>query len=477
MTINTLHYWTRLLKQTGAGVLTIAMALGLLATNAIAQARPDTKLVGSKSSFSLREAISYAIENNFTTKNAALDVTASQHKVKEIIAIGLPQISGTANYANTYNVQKFVLENELGSPFYTPMLGNGDVVAFGLQLPHTLSAQLQWQQLLFDGSYLIGIKASQTYIELAQKNLEASKITIAENVTKAYYGVLVNRERLGLFDLNIIRLDSTMREIKALYNTGFAEKLDVDRLEVTRNNLLSERDKTRRLVELSEQLLKFQMSYPQREGMTLTDKITESGLKLEVINPELIDYTKRIEYSTLQTQKRLAELDLQNVNAGYLPRLVGQFSLGSNTAASDITNLPKSKRWFYYDQLAVSLQVPIFDGFSRYHQAQQKKINIRKAENGFETIKQGIDLQVVSANTSLKNAQETMLIQKRNMDLATEVVRVSKVKYTQGVGSNLEVTTAESQLKEAQINYFNAVYDLLIAKVDQQKAAGTLYME
>jgi len=448
-----------------------------LGPNLLVRGQAKEKTSIGKTSFSLKEAISFAVENNVTTKNAVLDITASKAKVNEIISIGLPQISGSASYANTYNVQKVILENSQSSPFYTPNLPEGDVVAFGLQLPNSMTAQVQWQQLLFDGSYLVGIQASKVYTQLAEKSLTASKITIAENVSKAYYGVLVNRERLGLLDVNILRLDSSLKEVKALNAQGFAEKLDIDRLEVARNNLLTEKSKTTRLIELSEQLLKFQMSYPQSEKIQLTDKLNESGLNSEVIKPESVDYSRRIEYSQLETQKALAELDLKNVNAGYLPRLVGQYSLGSLTAATDFGNLSKTKRWYYFDQLALSLQVPIFDGFGKYHRAQQSKVNIKKAENGFEAIKQGIDLQLASANTSLLNAQETMRNQKRNMDLAAEVVRVAKIKYTQGVGSNLEVTTAEASLKESQINYFNAVYDALIAKVDQQKAVGTLYSE
>lgn len=463
----------------GYWLLGLALALLVSTPNSSqAQARDEADKP-SKSTFSLKEAVDFAIENSLDVKNAMLDVKSSQAKVNEIIGIGLPQISGSLNYANTYNVQKVILENDPTTPFFSPFLAPGDVVAFGLQLPNSAIASVQINQLLFDGSWLVGVQASKTYIELAQKSVMASKTKIAENVTKAYYGVLVNRERMGLFDLNINRIDSTLRELKALNAQGLIEKLDVDRLEVTRNNLLTEKSRTLRLVQLAEQLLKFQMGYPQAAKITLTDKLNDATVKgaATLLPADGLDYSGRIEISQLEVNRKLAEFDLKNTLSGYLPKLYGSFTIGSNTAASQFSNLTKSNRWYYYDQLGISLQVPIFDGLMKHYKAQQGKINLMKIENGFRQIKQGIDLQVAQANTNLLNARDAMLTQERNMKLADEVVRVAKVKYRQGVGSNLEVVTAEATLKEAQINYYNAVYDALIAQVDQKVAAGTLFKE
>lgn len=457
-------------------LLMLALCAALIGGSYLANAQARDEKPAT-SSFSLKQAIAYAHEHNANTANAALDVESARSKVRETVALGLPQINATGQYAQTYNVQQVILENEPGTPFSNPFLPAGAVLNFGLQLPHSMSGAVTLQQMIFNGSYLVGLQASNTYIKLSQKNLQASKITIAENVSKAYYGVLVNRERGKLLGVNIARVDSTLAEMKAMQKQGFVEKLDVDRLEVTRNNLVSERDKVNRFVELSEQLLKFQMGYPQTTPITLTDKLSDQGLTFETLPTQNVDYTKRIEFSTLEVQRELARLELKNINSGYLPSLYGSYSMGSNTASSRINKLTEGNRWFFYDQIGVQLQVPIFDGFGRHHKAQQAKINLRKVENGFEQLKQGIDLELAQSNTNLLNARETMQTQRRNMDLAAEVLRVARIKYKQGVGTNLEVTSAESDLKEAQLNYYNAVYDALIAKVDQQKASGTLYTE
>jgi outer membrane protein TolC len=221
-------------------------------------------------------------------------------------------------------------------------------------------------------------------------------------------------------------------------------------------------------------------------GMPVKDSI-ELSENLNQVNPEsilpadpTIDYSKRIEYSTLQTQKQLAALSLKNIKAGYLPSLVGLATLGVNSAASkfgNLSNFSEKNRYAPYGYIGLSLSVPVFDGFQKKYQAQQARFNINKLNNGFKQLENAIDLELNQANINLANANTSLEIQKRNLKLAEEVVRVSKVKYRQGVGSNLEVTNSESSLKESQSNYYSALYDFIISKIDLDKAQGILVAE
>lgn len=453
----------------------VVLVMGLPTGDAMAQAmRSGT---GQKTSFSLKQAVEYAVANNASTKSTAIDMEIADARVGEIRSIGLPQINGQADFSHAPDLQKFVLENSPGTPFYSPMMRDGEVIAFALSLPNSGSAALSVNQLIFDGSYIIGLKAASTYREFAKKQHNQSKVELAEQVTKAYYAVLVNRQRIGLLDANITRLDSTIREMRAMLAQGFVEKIDVQRIEVSRNNLISEKQKADRLVALTSQLLKFQMGFPQNDELVLTDKLEDVKLESEGLAPEIgFDYNRRIEYSVLQTQKTLAQLDLKNTQAGYLPRLGAFYTLGANTASSQISNLMEfDKRWFSNAMVGVRLTVPIFDGLGKYYKATQNRLTLKKIEAGEEQVRQSIDLQIRQANTMVSNANESLKVQKDNMELATEVLRVAKLKYKQGVGSNLEVTTAETALKEAQNNYYNALYEAIIAKVDMEKATGKLF--
>lgn len=422
-------------------------------------------------SFSIREAIEYAVKNHINIKNGQLDIQNADAKVNEIKAIGLPQVNGNIGYSNSLIIQKAFIPAKT----FDPNAAEGDIIAAEFGVANSGQAGISVSQLLFDGSYTLGLRAADVYKELSRKSLTQSKQQIAENVTKAYYGILVNEERMRLLDLNIGRLDSLFKETKALNAQGFVEKIDVQRLEVQLNNLKTEAKNVQRLQDLSYYLLKFQMGMKTTDVVTLTDKL--SNVNVNEVVPETnseFKYANRIEYSILQTQDRLAELDLKNQKAGYLPRVVLSGSYAYSAGRPKFFELI-TKPWFDAASISVGIQIPIFDGFSKKYKIIQSENNLRKVKQSFELLENSIDFQVKQTHLTLTNAFETLQEQKANMELAKEIVRVTKIKYKQGVGSNLEVINAETSYKEAQTNYFTTLYNALIAKVDVDKAVGKLY--
>jgi outer membrane protein TolC len=282
---------------------------------------------------------------------------------------------------------------------------------------------------------------------------------------------------MALLRLNVGRLDTLLKETRALNQQGFVEKIDVQRLDVQANNLRTELENVNRLQELSYSLLKFQMGYPMEEPIRTSESLDK--IELATFNTNTagdFSYANRIEYSILQTQESLAELDLKSIKAGYLPRLLLNANYGYNAGANGFGDL-MSKQWFDNSAITMSLQIPIFDGYSKKYKAVQSENNLQKVRQSFGLLKSSIDMQRSQASITLKNALESMKEQKANLDLANEISRVTRVKYQQGVGSNLEVLNAESSIKESQVNYFTALYNALIAKVEVEKANGTLYID
>jgi outer membrane protein TolC len=316
------------------------------------------------------------------------------------------------------------------------------------------------------------------YKDLSVKTLTQSKQQVAENVTKAYYGILVNEKRLSILQANVGRLDTLLKESKALNAQGFVEKIDVQRLEVQANNLRTELENVYRLQELSYSLLKFQMGYPMETPIRLAETLEQIELSHRLLEDQDLpfNYGNRIEYSILKTQENLAELDLKSIKAGYLPRVLLAGNYGYNAGANAFGDL-FSKQWFDNAAITLSIQIPIFDGFSKKYKAVQSANNLQKVRQSYDLLKSSIDLQRSQSIISLKNALESLKEQKANLDLANEISRVTRVKYTQGVGSNLEVLNAETSIKESQGNYFTALYNALIAKVELAKSNGTLYSE
>jgi len=440
------------------------LTFSILLTSVVARAQQ---------SYTLKEAIDYAVKNHSNVKTAQLDVLNASAKVNEIKAMGLPQVNANIGYTNNLIIQRVFIPAKT----FDPNAKEGDVVAAEFGVRNSGNAVASLSQLLFDGSYTLGLKAADVYKELSAKSLTQTKQQIAENVTKAYYGILINEERLEILKLNMGRLDSLFNQTKALNLQGFVEKLDVQRLEVQKNNLSIEYKNVERLQELSYNLLKFQMGLPLTEPVVVTDKL--SSVNLNEFLPENetpFQYGDRIEYSMLQTQDRLAQLDLKNQKAGYLPKVFLTSTYGYSTGRPQFGDLI-TKPWFNAATLGFSIQVPIFDGFAKKYKIIQSANAVQKIKENFTFLQNSIDLQVKQGQITLKNAYETLQEQKHNMDLAKEVVRVTKIKYEQGVGTNLELVNAESSYKEAQNNYFATLYNVLIAKVDLDKAKGKLFVE
>jgi outer membrane protein TolC len=432
-----------------------------------------TSLAASAQNYSLKQAVDYAIAHQVQVKNSQIDLQNANAKVNEIRAMGLPQVNGSLSLTNNLILQRVFIPARI----FNPAAAEGELIAAKFGVDNAGFANVGLSQLVFDGTYLLGLKASSVYKDLAVKSVTQSKQQVAENVTKAYYGILVNEKRQSLLALNVARLDTLLKETRELNKQGFVEKIDVQRLDVQANNLRTELDNVNRLQELSYSLLKFQMGFPMEEPIKLSETLEKVELATFNLNAAgEFNYSNRIEYSILQTQENLAELDLKSIKAGYLPRLLLNANYGYNAGANGFSDLV-TKPWFDNAAVTVALQIPIFDGYSKKYRAIQSANNLQKVRQSYSLLKSSIDLQRSQASITMKNALESMKEQKANLELANEISRVTRVKYQNGVGSNLEVLNAETSIKESQANYFTALYNALIAKVEVEKANGTLYID
>ncbi len=426
------------------------------------------KKEGDTYSFSLQQCIEYAYQNQAKVLNAQLDEKISKSKVNELIGSGLPQLNSSFDIKDFVKLPVQLIPGE----FFGGRPGTFIPVTFGTR--YNATADLTASQLLFDGTYLVGLQASKTYYELSQKSTTRTKIEAAAGVSKAYFSVLVTAEKINLIDANVARLKKLMDDTKAMYDNGFVEKIDLDRITVAYNNLLVEKEKIMRYTALSYNLLKFQMGMDQKTVLTLTDKLNSLESITKDQKTDGFDITKRIEYSLMETNRRLGELDLKRYKFGYLPSLVayGDLSAAAYRSKFDITDT--KQRWFPTGLIGAKITLPIFDGFQKHERVVQAKLGLQKIDNQKKDLENALNLQLISAKTSFDNSSENLKVQKANIELAENVYNVSKKKYEQGVGSNLEVVTAQTSLKEAQDNYYSALYDVLIAKVDLDIALGNI---
>jgi outer membrane protein len=418
--------------------------------------------------FSLQDCINYAYQHQDSVVNAGLDVKSADYHVKETIGQGLPQVSGTAGFQDYLKVPTTLLPGQ----FFGQPAGTFIPVKFGVKYQSNLGVNAS--QIIFDPDYLVGLQARTTYKQLYERSYTRSKIETDVNVTKAYYQVLVSNEQIRLLDANLKQLKQQLDETAAQNKQGLAEKIDVDRLKVQYNNLVTNRENTVRLLGLNYQLLKFQMGMSIENELLLKDKLDDIKLDDNVadIGADTTFYKSRIEYGLLETQKKLNEYDVKRKRGQFLPKLTANANYTSSYQNNGFSNLYSMN--FPSSYLGLTLNVPIFTGFQHTNQLKQSQINVLKAENNLISLKNALNLEASKAKITYINGLQSLNSQRQNQQLAEEVFRVSKIKYQQGVGSSIEVTQAQTALEDADNKYIQGLYDALISKVDLDKAYGRI---
>lgn len=422
-----------------------------------------------KTAFSLQEAIDYALGHNQNYLNAELDVKSAEYRNKEFIGIGLPQISASADLKDYLSIPTSLIPAE----FFGGAPGTFIPVKFGTKFNASYGVSIS--QIVFNSDYIVGLDAAKELVLLSEKNLQRNKVETHAVITKAYYGSIISKERLQIIDANIERIKKLFDDTKALNATGFAEKLDVDRIELTYNNLLAEKEKLERIVGLAETLLKYQMGYDLQSPILLTDKINaDLMIDMQTLEQEKINYELRPEYGILQSQRNINAIELRSKKGQYLPTLMAYGSFQNQAQRTQFDIFDIDQPWFRIGLIGATLNVPIFNGGSKHYRIQQSKLNLQKSTNSLTFLERSIDVEVANANMQFKNAFVALETQRKNKDLAKSIYDTSKIKYETGVGSNLDVIYAQAAYREAEINFLSAVYDLLVAQVDYLKAKGTL---
>ena len=419
----------------------------------------------------LQESINYALENNVDAKNAQLETLAAKATIIERRAQGLPQINGNVDFTFNAAIPVVFFPNE--GPFANPE-SELDVVPLRFGVPLTSTVAVQATQMIFDGSYFVGLQAAKTYKMLTEFDRLKTEIDVKETVKKAYFSVLVNDQRIQLVDANLGRLDSLLKETEALYEAGFVEKIDVSRIKVQRNNVKTELDKVLAAKAISLELFKIQTGIPSDYQVNLSQKLVDLIDLLDVQYLMEFEGSRRVEIEQINTNLDLVKLDLKNNMVQYIPRISAFATYQRNAASERFGDIFQAERWFTGAFIGGTLSIPIFDGLSKSARIQQNRVQIRQLENQSIFLEDNIEFEKFQAKQTLKNNLSAFEVQTENKELAMEVFRMAKIKYEEGVGSNLEVVEADSALKEAETNYFSALYDALIAMVDLEKALGIL---
>jgi outer membrane protein TolC len=406
-------------------------------------------------SFSLEQAISHALTNNYAAINAGRDIKSAEQKKWETTAAGLPQINAGLDYQNNFEIQKVVFgdqEIELGSK-------------------HSMTARSTLSQLLFDGSYIVALQASKTYLKYYQNAKQKTDIEVREMVINAYGNVLLAEESITILERNKGILSKTLFDTQQTFKNGLIEEENVEQLQITLATVNSNLANTKRLVDIAYKMLKMTLGIDIDAKMTLTDKLdalTTANVGASLSQTEF-NVGNSVYYQIAKNFEEQRSLELKLARSKALPTLAANVNFGYNAFNDQFAFFTRDQKWFNYSNLGVSLNVPIFSSFGRQAKTQQAKIALEQAKTQLTETEQQLKLQFENAKSEFDFSIEEYATSKSNLNLAERIERKQQIKFTEGLSSSFDFSEAQRQLYTAQQNYLQSMVNIINKKATLEK--------
>lgn len=433
---------------------TIIIALGIL-FGCLANAQ-------EQSSFTLQQAIEFALENNRTSKNAARDIEAAKKQKWETTATGLPQIEAAIDYNNFLKQQIALIPAE----FFGGNEGEFAEIVFGTK--QTMVATATVKQLLFDGSYLVGLQSAKVFLEISKNAKEKTDLEVRKAVINAYGNVLLAEESVKILENNKTVLQKNLNETTKIYENGLEEEESVEQLKITLSGVESNLNNTTRLKTLAYQMLNITLGLNINTSIALLDdleSLTTQNISLDLLeSEELVE--NNIDYKVAFNDKRAQELLVKLEKSRALPTLNAFLNGAYNGNSDSFTFLNQGQIWFGSSLLGVSLNIPIFSSLGRSAATQRAKINLEKAEDDLTEVEQQIKFQITSAKSNYQFAIEDYENKKQNLNLAERIEQKNQTKFFEGISSSFELRQAQTQLYAAQQEYLQAMIDVINKKTE-----------
>lgn len=416
-------------------------------------------------SFSLDQAINHALTNNRAAINAGRDIEMAKKKKWETTASGLPQINGLVSYQNNFKLQTSVIPAE----FFGGQPGEFAEVTFGTK--HNATGSLSLSQLLFDGSYIVALQASKTYLEFYQNYKKKTDTDVREMIINSYGNVLLADESIQILKKNKTILEKTLFDTDQTYKNGLIEEENVEQLKITLASVNSNLNYVTRLKDIALKMLKLNLGIEIEDELVLTDKLDAlaiTNLDTSIINSDF-KATSNINYVISQNFVDQKTLELKLEKSRALPSLSAGLNFGYNTFGDKFTFLNSDQRYFNFSNLGVNLNIPIFSSFARSARAQQAKIGLDKAKTDLTETEQRLKLAYQNAKSDYEFSIEQYNSSKESLRLAERIEKKQQIKFKEGLSSSFDFTEAQRQLYTSQQNYLQTMVDVINKKAALEK--------
>ncbi|NNM21973.1 MAG: TolC family protein [Flavobacteriaceae bacterium] len=419
--------------------------------------------------FSMEEAVSFALDSNYTAINARRDIAKALKQKWETTATGLPQLDGSISYNNNLKQPVTLIPAEItgGEPgTFTP-------VTFGTQQNATAVATLN--QLIFDGSYLVGLQAARAFLDFSENANEKTQLEVRRGIINAYGSVLLSEELVAIFEKNRTNLEQNLFEIRKVFENGLEEEESVEQLEITLLDIETQLSNARRSKSIAKQMFNVALGLNVDSEVTLTDSLDDlaaKNIRLEYLTQGL-DVQENIDYKIAfnLTEQRSLEMKLEKSRA--LPRLNAFLNYGTQANSDSFTFFDSEQRWFQSSILGVTMNIPIFSSGMRGARTQRARIALDQAETQLEETIQNVRLELNSAKSNYQFAIEKYENAQKNIALAERIENKNQIKFREGLASSFELRQAQTQLYTAQQQYFQSMLDLINATATVETVLNT----
>lgn len=414
--------------------------------------------------FTLKEALDFAYENNYDILSSYKDIEAAEQQVKEYMAIGFPQINASVNYTDYISLPTMIIPPGTFGPD-----DPGGEIQFGTK--YNVSADATASQLIFDGKYIVGVKASRTLLDKTQQQFIKNKLDMYEAVSAAYYRVLVAEDTKAILDSTMSYMVDMLYETRITYEAGFAEETDVDQLQLIVSDLEANIILTETQVQIAYAYLNFLCGLDIDDSILIADELSTL---LEQINyarllEEPFNYENNIDYRLLATQQQIAELQLKLQKSEYLPSLSAFINYQTQAQRQSFNFFDTDEKWYGTSFWGVEMNIPIWSSGIRSARVQQAKINLDKLDIADKQLRTGLTIQVRTAQAEFNNAYLIMMNKSLAMNTAEKILRITSEKYKEGISTSLDLLQANNQFLTNTSDYIIAMQEVLIKKLSLEK--------
>ena len=412
-------------------------------------------------SLTLDQAIEYGLSNNFSVKNANREIEKAQKDRWSTIAIGLPQIYAEVNYQNFLEMPVSLVPAE----FFGGKSGEFAEISFGTK--QRVIGSVRMDQIIFDGSYIVGLEASKIFLKISENIYEKTKLETKKIIVKNYAAALLANENIKLLKKNKERLEENVSEIHQLFKNGFEEEESVEQIQLTLANINTQLKYAVNLSKIIHEMLKFNLGIPVEQEVILSSQISEIVDESNLIfgNLNISTISNNIDIRIAENNLLSESLLYKYEKSKFLPSIKA-FINGAYTGNNEKFDFIKNnQKWFGSSLFGLSLDIPLFSSFSKKVNSQKAKINMQQAETKLNETQYRIRMEIETALNEYQLAIENYFTEKENLGLAERIENKNQVKYFEGIVGSFELRQAQLQLYSSQSKYLSSIQNLIERKI------------